>query len=93
MNRRNAAERAIKTFKAHFIAGLTSHFPLNLWDRLVLQTQMTLNMMCASNINKKLSAYEQIYGTFDYNTTPLAPPGTKSIVHLKNNQRGTCAPK
>ena len=54
---------------------------------------MTLNMMRASNINKKLSEYEQIYGTFDYNTTPLAPPGTKAIVHLKNNQRGTWAPK
>ena len=95
-HRRNIAERAIRTFKAHFIAGLSSahaSFPLSLWDRLIPQAVMTLNMMRQSNINAKLSAYEQIYGTYDYNATPLAPPGTQSIVHLKNNQRGTWAPK
>jgi hypothetical protein len=48
MHRRNAAERAICTFKNHFIAGLCSvdkHFPLHLWDRLVSQAVITLNMM------------------------------------------------
>jgi hypothetical protein len=37
VHRRNAAERAIRTFKNHFIAGLCSvdkDFPLHLWDRL-----------------------------------------------------------
>jgi hypothetical protein len=36
-HRRNAAERAIPTFKEHFVAGLSSvdpNFPLHLWDRL-----------------------------------------------------------
>ena len=95
-HRRNVAERAIRTFKAHFIAGLSSahpSFPLNLWDRLIPQAQMTLNMMRKSNINEKLSAYEQVFGTYDYNSTPIAPPGTQSLLHLKNNQRGTWAPK
>jgi hypothetical protein len=35
-HRRNAAERAIRTFKEHFVAGLSSvdpSFPLHLWDR------------------------------------------------------------
>jgi hypothetical protein len=35
IHRRNNAERAIQTFKNHFIAGLCSvdlNFPLNLWD-------------------------------------------------------------
>jgi hypothetical protein len=39
-NRRNAAERAIRTFKEHFVAGLSSvdpTFPLHLWDRLLPQ--------------------------------------------------------
>jgi hypothetical protein len=34
-NRRNAAERAIRTFKEHFVSGLSSvdpTFPLHLWD-------------------------------------------------------------
>jgi hypothetical protein len=37
---RNAAERAIRTFKEHFVAGLSSvdpTFPLHLWDRLLPQ--------------------------------------------------------
>jgi hypothetical protein len=41
-HRRNAAERAIRTFKNHFIAGLCSadnEFPIRLWDRLVPQAE------------------------------------------------------
>jgi hypothetical protein len=37
-HRRNAAERAIRTFKEHFVVGLSSlypTFPLHLWDRLL----------------------------------------------------------
>jgi hypothetical protein len=39
-HRRNAAERAIRTFKEHFVAGLSSvdpAFPLHLWDILLQQ--------------------------------------------------------
>jgi hypothetical protein len=39
-HRRDAAERAIRTFKEHFVAGLSSvdpAFPLHLWDRLLPQ--------------------------------------------------------
>jgi hypothetical protein len=38
VHHRNAAERAIRTFKNHFIAGLCStnpNFPLNMWDKLI----------------------------------------------------------
>jgi hypothetical protein len=48
---RNAAERAIQTFKNHFIAGLCSidkDFPLHLWDRLVEQRFITLNLLRGS---------------------------------------------
>jgi hypothetical protein len=31
-------------------------------------------------------------GTFDYNRTPMAPPGTKIVVHEKTNQRRTWDP-
>ena len=92
MHRRNIAERAIRTFQAHFIAGLCSthkDFPLNLWDRLLPQATMTLNMLQASNRNPKVSAHKYIFGQFDLQKTPIAPPGTKSIIHLKPNQRTT----
>jgi hypothetical protein len=47
-HRRNAAERAIRTFKEHFVAGLSSvdpTFPLHLWDRLLPQAEITLNLL------------------------------------------------
>ena len=95
IHRRNAAERAIRTFKNHFISGLCSvdrNFPLHLWCRLLNQAEITLNMLRTSRINPNLSAHEQIHGTHDFNATPLAPPGTRCIAHEKSSQRGTWAP-
>jgi hypothetical protein len=43
-HRRNAAERVIRTFKEHFVAGLSSvepSFPLHLWDRLLPHAEIT----------------------------------------------------
>jgi hypothetical protein len=77
LHRRNAAERAIRTFKNHFIAGLCStnpDFPLHLWDRLIPHALLTLNLLRGSRINPTLSAQAQLHGAFDYNRTPLAPP-------------------
>ena len=45
---RNAAERAIRTFKAHFfsiLAGIAKTFLKNLWYLLTPQTYLTLNLM------------------------------------------------
>lgn len=95
IHRTNAAERAIRTFKAHFISGLCStdkNFPIHLWDRLLPQATITLNLLHKSRINPKLSAYAQIYGAFDFNATPMAPPGTRVLIHEKSNQRGTWEP-
>ncbi|EEC45165.1 predicted protein [Phaeodactylum tricornutum CCAP 1055/1] len=95
LHRRNAAERAIRTFKNHFIAGLCTtnpDFPLHLWDRLLPQALITLNLLRRSRINPKLSAHAQLHGAFDYNRTPLAPPGTRVLVHVKPAVRETWAP-
>ena len=95
IHRRNSAERAIQTFKNHFIAGLAStdpNFPLSNWRRLLPQAELTLNLLRPSRLNPKLSAYAQLEGAFDFNRTPLAPPGTRVIVHEKPNQRRTWAP-
>jgi hypothetical protein len=95
IHRRNAAERAIRTWKNHFIAGLCStnpNFPIYLWDKLVEQATMTLNLLRQSRMNPQLSAYAQIFGSFDFNRTPLAPPGTKVVVHVKPDKRQSWAP-
>jgi hypothetical protein len=89
----NAAKRAIRTFKNHFIAGLCSTnklFPLNLWDQLLPQAEITLNLLQTSCINPKLSAYTPISGAFDYNAMPLALLGTKIVIHEKPSVRGSC---
>ena len=94
-HRRNACERAIRTFKNHMIAcvcGTDPNFPLNLWDRLLPQVLLTLNLLRPSRLNPSLSAYHQVFGAFDFNRTPLAPPGTKVLVHEKPANRGTWAP-
>ena len=94
IHRINAAERAIRTFKNHFIAGLATidpDFPIREWDRLLPQAETTLNLLRTSRINPKLSAYAVISGNFDFSRTPMAPPGTKVVVHDKANKRGSWA--
>jgi hypothetical protein len=95
VHRRNAAKRAIRTFKNHFIAGLCSvdpNFPLQLWDRLLSQATTTLNLLRAMQLNPRLSSEAQLNGAFDYNQTPLAPPGTKVIVHKTSSVRRSWPP-
>ncbi len=91
---RIAAERAIRTFKNHLIAGLCStdiDFSLHLWDFLLPQCLLTLNLLRGSRINPKLSAWAQVNGPYSYNSTPLAPPGIQVLAHVKPKDRGTWA--
>ena len=57
------------------------------------QAQMTLNMLRSNNVNKNMSAHETIFGKYDFNKTPIAPPGTKSIIHVTSNLRKTFDPR
>jgi hypothetical protein len=85
-HRRNAAERAISTFKEHFLAGLSSvypSFPLHLWDILLPQAEITLNILRTSRLHPQLSAAAHFRGLVDYNKTAFAPPGCKIISHEK----------
>jgi hypothetical protein len=95
IHRRNNAERAIQTFKNHFISGLCAfdlNCPLKMWDRLLPQAKITLNLLSKSRINPRMSAFAQLNGHFDFNRTPLAPPGTRVIVHEKPDQRASWDP-
>jgi hypothetical protein len=59
LHQRNAAERAIRTFKNHFITGLcttAADFPLTLWDQLLPQALMTLNLLRTLRFNPRLLA-------------------------------------
>ena len=64
-------------------------FPLSEWDRLLVQAEITLNLLRTSRVNPALSAYTYLFGNYDFNKTPLAPPGTKVLIHKKSNTRGS----
>ena len=67
-NRRNVAEVAIRNFKAHFLsvlAGTAEEFLPSLWDRLIPQTEITLNLLCQYNATPNISAYAHLCGPFD----------------------------
>jgi hypothetical protein len=92
---RNAAERSIQTFKEHFVAGVSSvdpAFPLHLWDRLLPQAEITLNLLRTSRLHPQLSTAAHFHGLVDYNKPAFAPPGCKIIAHDKPGKRRTWAP-
>ena len=84
MHRRNAAVRAIQTFKDHFLAILSSvahNFPRHLWDLILPQTEMTLNLLRHATANLAIYVWEFLNGKFNYNATSLGPLGISVIVH------------
>ena len=62
VHRRNEAERAIRTFKSHFMAileGVDPEFPKFMWDNLLVQTELTINLLRQATINPMLWLYNQ----------------------------------
>ena len=86
IHRGNAPERAIQTFKNPFLAGLAmcnQKFPLQEWDRLLQQAEITLNLLQRAQQNTKLSAYLYLFGPYNYNKHLMVPPGMKVVIHKK----------
>ena len=82
-HRVNAAERVIKTFKNHLIAGLSTcdaSFSSLLWNKIVPQAQDYLNMLRTSRVHLNLSAYSVLEVMHDFNRYPWAPPGTRATI-------------
>jgi hypothetical protein len=94
-HRASKAERAIQTWKGHFISTLClTHpdFPMGAWDEVVPQAELTLNLMRGSRVNPALSAWAQLHGPIDLLQTPIAPVGTKVIIFESPEQRTSWAP-
>ena len=86
MHRHNTSKRMIQTFKSHFLsilAGVSSTFPNFLWDKIIPQTELTLNLIRQSNIAPDISTWEHFNGSFNFHVTPLAPLGIPIIIHNK----------
>ena len=64
-NRANNAERAIQTFKNHFIAIIFivyKYLHLQFWYILIQQATISLNFLRQSRIISHVSAYTHIFG-------------------------------
>lgn len=93
-HQQNLVERAIQMFKNHFkavLVGVNDKFPMNLWDRLLPQTVLTLSMLQLSNAIPTVSAYQYINGAFDYNIMPLVSMGCTVQIHETTAIQGTWA--
>eukprot|EP00804_Cyclotella_cryptica_P023499 CCRYP_012116-RA/>CCRYP_012116-RA protein AED:0.38 eAED:0.40 QI:0/0/0/1/0/0/3/0/266 len=92
MHNTNPVERAIRTWKNHFVAiraATPSTYGLSNWCKDLEQTDITLNMMRPCTQNPKLSAHEAMEGMFSFEATPMAPIGTECMVHVKPSRRQT----
>jgi hypothetical protein len=84
-HRANAAERTIRNFKEHFKAGLATvdpAFPIHLWNRLLPQAEITLNLLRSSRLHPQLSAAAHYHRIIYYNKTAFDPPGCLTNTHL-----------
>ena len=95
-HRVNAAEPAVKTVKYHTLASLATldpNCPIQLWCRFIQQIEITLNIMRTSRQNNTMSAYEDYHHhKFDWNKTPIAPLGTKSLTFKDPDDRAAWQP-
>ena len=95
-HRANKAERAIQTWKNHYLAGIASadkDFPMNRWTDLNKQAEITVNVLRPFADNPLISAYEGIFGRkYDFLSHPIAPPGTKVIVYEPSDKRPSWNP-
>ena len=60
-----------------------------MWDKILPQVFLTLNLLRQSNVAPTVSAYAYINGPFDYNAMPLAPMGCAAQIYESTNRRKT----
>ena len=87
---KNAAKSSIQTWSKHFHTGIATcspELPATKSDLLMTQCDTTLNILCYFQQQTKLSAYTCLHGRYNFNRSPMAPPGTKVVFHKTLDQR------
>jgi len=64
-------------------------FPIAEWDTVLFQIGLALNMLRCSRVNPKISVWAYSYGNYDFNKNPLAPIGTRVLIHLEADVRAS----
>ena len=91
-HRNIATEKAIQTFKDHFMAvlcGITEKFLMHLWCHILQQVEHQLNLLWKSNVTPAVSCFAAMYRQHDYNVNPVAPLGCKADMHVMLAQQRT----
>ena len=92
-HRRNLADWGIKLFKNHFLSilsGVDEAFSMHLWDKLLPQAELTLNLLRQLNATPSVSAHVHLF--FCYNRMPLAPMGCGVQNHKDAYKRRSWSP-
>ena len=67
--------------------GVDTTFPKFIWDNILVQREITLNLLCQATLNPSMSTWESLNGAFDYTATPLVTIGCKIIIHTTSNKQ------
>ena len=62
-----------------------------MWDKLLPQTELSLNLLRQSTIAPLLSAWEAFNGPFNFDATLLSPIGCRVLIHNKLSTRASWA--
>ena len=92
LHRRNAAERAIHTFKAQFLSilsGADKSFHNYLWGKILPHAEVMLNLLRKSALSPAMSAWEHFNGPLNYDANPLGPSVCRIRIHSNPNTRLT----
>ena len=92
MHRTNPAERALQTYKSCIkstIASLPPTFPIALWCKLLPQIDLSVNIFRKCRQNPLLSSWAAMEGEYHFDLTPIAPAGSKMLMHEKPGRRQT----
>ena len=89
VHQRNIADKAIRIFKADCISvldGVYPNFPKLMSDNLLVQTELTINLIWLATLNPSMSAWEYFNDAFDFTATTLGTIGCKLIMHTTKNK-------
>ena len=76
IHRKNMTKKTTKIFKGKFqsiLCGVSDDFPLNKWDRLIPQVELTYNLLHQSNLESNASTQVYEFGPHDFNIMTLVP--------------------
>ena len=63
--------------------------PRSLWDTVLPQTELTLNLLCQATLAPDISEWEYYNGPINYDATPFSPIGCKVAIYNKPGPRKT----